>query len=82
MYQSSNQQSLNEEFCYTSGSSSISAQESSDEPVSGICTICTYCGIETKELIEFFPHESGGYCIFMPRYKTEYACEQCAYKKM
>jgi hypothetical protein len=42
---------------------------------------CTYCGKHISDAIEFYPHESGGYCIFMPRYKTDYACDNCAYKK-
>lgn len=45
------------------------------------CGKCTYCGKETNELTEFYPHEAGCYCIFMQRFKTDYACDDCAYKK-
>ena len=41
---------------------------------------CTYCGKETDNLMEFFPHEAGEYCIFAPRYSIDYACEDCSYK--
>lgn len=43
-------------------------------------TICSYCNNKTNKPVEFYPHESGGYCIFMPRFKTDYACQDCAYK--
>ena len=42
---------------------------------------CTYCGKQTKKLIEFFPHEAGGYCIFAPRNIIEYACSDCSHKR-
>ena len=42
---------------------------------------CTYCGKKENDCMEFFPHERGGYCIFMPRDKVDYACKECAYKK-
>ena len=44
---------------------------------------CTYCNKEfahDEEVFEFYPHEAGGYCIFAPRFRTDYSCKQCAYK--
>lgn len=47
-----------------------------DEP-----TNCTYCQEKLKTYSEFYPHESGGYCIFAPRSDTDYACPECAVKR-
>lgn len=43
---------------------------------------CTYCTSRLRikdTFVEYFPHEAGGYCIFMPRSETDYACEICAF---
>ena len=42
---------------------------------------CTYCGQKSAEMVEYYPHEEGGYCIFAPRNEIEYACNKCANKK-
>lgn len=42
---------------------------------------CTYCQEKLKIYSEFYPHESGGYCIFAPRSEIDYACQACAFKK-
>lgn len=44
-------------------------------------TNCTYCNKQLTKFVEFYPHEAGGYCIFAPRSETDYACEECAFKK-
>lgn len=44
---------------------------------------CTYCNKEfgvNEDIFEYFPHEGGGYCIFMPRNTVDYSCKECAYK--
>ena len=42
---------------------------------------CTYCDKVTDSLTQYYPHESGGYCIFLPRNGIEYACDECTKKK-
>jgi len=41
----------------------------------GICTFCKSQNVMIE--CEYYPHEGGGYCIFMPRSKIEYACKDC-----
>ena len=43
---------------------------------------CDYCNkhLELSQATEFYPHEAGGYCVFMPRDKTHHACKECASK--
>lgn len=44
---------------------------------------CTYCNKlfeDDEEVFEFYPYEHGGYYIFVPMFKTDYSCKQCAYK--
>ena len=38
---------------------------------------CNFCKKDSENLYEYYPHKSGGYCIFLPRNETYYAYDEC-----